>query len=177
MKNNKRLIVAMLITLITILTAGAFIANASYMKTQFGASIHESYSQIINGKSWAYMQKTTPNVKNTLTTEDYENNQYDLFIFFKINCIYCETAHPYIQEQLDKQSEQQQSRIVYVNTESDIGKKLVDEYGIMKAASMVDTHTGTVYDQVTTTKTGKININTNAIDTAFTKSKIKKAGD
>ncbi len=80
----------------------------------------------------------TPNKEiDTIATDQSQIHKPGMIIFYKINCPFCEAAHQAIESKIKAvNTTSGRGNIVFVNVESDLGKKLVEKYNIQYAASI-----------------------------------------
>lgn len=82
--------------------------------------------------------KNTPNKEiDTIATTQVQIHKPGMIVFYKINCPFCEAAHQAIESKIKTvDTLSGRGNIVFVNVESDLGKKLVKKYDIKYAATI-----------------------------------------
>lgn len=82
--------------------------------------------------------KNMPNKEiDTIATTQAQIHKPGMIVFYKVNCPFCEAAHHVIESKIKAvDTTSGRGSIVFVNVESDLGKKLVKKYDIQYAASI-----------------------------------------
>lgn len=92
-------------------------------------------------KNWNYFfkaEKTLPLYRDTLSeVDEISIDKIQMYIFYKVGCPYCDTAHPIIKKKIESLPKALQKEVHYVNVESPAGQYLSYKYGLKKAATIV----------------------------------------
>lgn len=130
------------VLILPLLVAGLFIGPIMVNAvTEYDASIGEAFSLVQrNDKESFYENTPKPDQDPIVKTEDALPDGPVLIAFYLKHCPYCETSHSTIEAQREAFMEQYpdyKENIVYVDVTSPLGLKLVHDYNVMGAASVM----------------------------------------
>lgn len=136
-KKKVQLIVTLVI-LFVLVPLGVIELSLHGVRQQIGGSRSENWTMLRRNDRESGLKNTPKRDNVDVLQNDAEIITPMVYVFYKINCPYCETAHDASQRLINdtKQSYPNMiDHIKYVNVESTIGKQLVQEYDIQYSAT------------------------------------------